>query len=214
MRNKSLQWLPCAWASHARDDEPVQASSVPVGLALRVFRSRASHHALNFVFAPFTMTSENVEAPGKRWGPETEAGLRVLAAIAAEQAQVPTTGSAEPQSSAANDGRKRKRRWGEESAGQAVPVDGLPGVRLPEAVAAVAAAIDVSCVALQHELIRVRRTFRIRLPRASGTRACVLLDRIPFVETETLRTRLPRAFDAQLTATDRPSALRVYTHGT
>jgi hypothetical protein len=87
----------------------------------------------------------------KRWGSETAAGERVLAAIAAERAQ----GGA-VHSTAASAAKKRKTRWAPQTAITTVAVPGIPGVELPATVATLAAAIDDSSTALQHELIRVR----------------------------------------------------------
>jgi hypothetical protein len=87
----------------------------------------------------------------KKWGPETAAGERILAEIATERAK---------QEAARQDGapaaKKRKTRWAPQAAVTTVAVPGIPGVQLPETIAALAASISEESAALQHELIRVR----------------------------------------------------------
>ena len=100
----------------------------------------------------------------KRFGPETAAGLRVLEAIRAEQAQAHADSAAE-----AKPQKRRKTRWAPQEAVTTVTVPGIAGVPLPQNIAALAQSIDEGSTALQHELIRVRPIWLPCAPWASDT---------------------------------------------
>lgn len=97
------------------------------------------------------MEGDYVPRSGKAWGPETAAGQRILATIAAERGQrAEQSASGEPTS------KRRRTRWAPQAAVPTIAVPGIPGVELPEPVAAIAATLDMASAALQQELIRVR----------------------------------------------------------
>jgi hypothetical protein len=95
-----------------------------------------------------------------QWGPETDAGKRIL-----EQVQLETTQHG--QNSKPDALKKRRTRWSEQTALENVP--GIPGVQLPANIAAIAATIDPSNAALQLELKNVRFPVKcLFLPVATG----------------------------------------------
>lgn len=99
------------------------------------------------------MSKDYVQKSKKRWGPETAAGQRVLATIQAEAKEQATAQAASAPDAAQ---KRRKTRWEAETELVTVLVPGIPGVQLPESIAALAGTIDTASTELQHELIRVR----------------------------------------------------------
>jgi hypothetical protein len=126
----------------------------------------------------------------KRWGPQTAAGQRVLATI---QAEAHEQAAAEATSAPDAAQKCRKKRWDPETKLVTVPVPGIPGVQLPESIAALAGTIDTSSTELQHELIRVRGQFRF-----------LQLDSILFFSPEALKSWLPEHWHGLFRSTSDP----------
>ena len=93
------------------------------------------------------MSGEPAPRCAQLWGPETEAGKRILEQIAAEQ----QAGSTDISTA-----KRRKNRWTSKTSDVLLPVPGIPGVELSANLAAVAALIDPHSATLQLELAQAR----------------------------------------------------------